>query len=40
MQSPEPLVGLGEEWHRQPLIEMITEHRLQQEWQKVLAEAD
>jgi len=31
------LIGLGDEWNRQPLLEMIHDHRLQDEWQKVLA---
>ena len=34
------LIGLGDDWNSQPLLEMIATHKLQDEWQKVLDQAD
>ena len=34
------LVGLGNDWNRQPLLGMIQEQRLENEWSKVLDYAD
>ena len=34
------LIGLGDDWNRLPLVEMLAAHKLQDEWQKVLDHAD
>jgi len=34
------LIGLGEEWNREPLLGMIREQRLESEWEKALQHAD
>ena len=34
------LIGLSDEWNRQPLLEMIEVHKLKDEWQKVLEHSD
>jgi hypothetical protein len=34
------LTGMGEDWPRERLMEMIQEHALQNEWNKVLESAD
>lgn len=34
------LIGLGDEWNRQPLMGMIQEQRLQSEWEKMLQYED
>ncbi|WP_395736633.1 hypothetical protein [Prosthecobacter sp.] len=34
------MIGLGDAWNRQPLLEMIQEQRLQEEWSKALKYAD
>lgn len=47
MLSPNPfliftrkLIGLGDSWDREPLLDMIRVHGLQQEWQLALAESN
>ena len=34
------LIGLGDDWNRQPLLEMIAAHKLQDEWQKALDQSE